>query len=94
MSLPLSARGVATAGTQWDHLLPIAVVHPAACLALLVMGAGWHNSHHHDPASAGVEHRWWELDVTSLFILGLEAVGLATDVIRQRHLRRAERASA
>ena len=63
-------------------------------VALLVMGEGWHNNHHHDPASASVQHRWWEIDVTYLFILGLEAIGLATDVIRPRHLRRAERVPA
>jgi stearoyl-CoA desaturase (delta-9 desaturase) len=58
-------------------------------VAALAMGEGWHNNHHHDPASASVQHRWWEFDVTYYVILALERVGLATDVIRPRHLRRA-----
>jgi len=58
-------------------------------VALLAMGEGWHNNHHHDPASASVQHRWWEFDVTYYVILSLERLGLATDVIRPRHERRA-----
>lgn len=61
-------------------------------VALVANGEGWHNNHHHDPASASVWHRWWEIDVTWLIILGLERVGLATDVIRPRHVRRETRA--
>ena len=58
-------------------------------VAIIAMGEGWHNNHHHDPASASVQHRWWEFDVTWCLILLLERLGLATDVIRPRHLRRA-----
>ena len=58
-------------------------------VALWAMGEGWHNNHHHDPASASVQHKWWELDVTYYIILLLERVGLATDVIRPRHVRQA-----
>ena len=57
-------------------------------LALLANGEGWHNNHHHDPASASVQHRWWELDVTYSIILALKKFGLATRVIRPRHARR------
>ena len=58
-------------------------------VGLLAMGEGWHNNHHHDPASASVQHRWWEIDGTYYLILLLERLGLASDVIRPRHLRRA-----
>jgi fatty-acid desaturase len=58
-------------------------------VGLLAMGEGWHNNHHHDPASASVQHRWWEIDGTYYLILLLERLGLATDVIRPRHQRRA-----
>lgn len=58
-------------------------------VGLLAMGEGWHNNHHHDPASASVQHRWWEFDGTYYLILLLERLGLASDVIRPRHLRRA-----
>jgi len=61
-------------------------------VAVLAMGEGWHNNHHHDPASASVQHRWWEIDVTYYLILLLKQCGLATAVIpprqtRQRSLR-------
>ena len=57
-------------------------------VALLSSGEGWHNNHHIDQASASNAHRWWELDVIWLVIRGLEACGLATEVIRPRHLRK------
>jgi len=56
-------------------------------VGLLAMGEGWHNNHHHDPASASVQHRWWEFDPTYWIILLLEQAGLAKNVIRPRHLR-------
>ncbi|MFM8893587.1 MAG: fatty acid desaturase [Planctomycetia bacterium] len=56
-------------------------------VALVAMGEGWHNNHHHDPASASVRHRWWEFDVTYGVIAVLERLGLATDVIQPRHVR-------
>lgn len=57
-------------------------------VALVSSGEGWHNNHHIDPASASNAHRWWELDVIWIVIRGLEWMGLATDVIRPRHLRK------
>jgi stearoyl-CoA desaturase (delta-9 desaturase) len=60
-------------------------------VAILTVGEGWHNNHHHDPASASNQHRWWEIDVTYMQIRVLEMLGLATNVIRPRHLRHAER---
>ena len=57
-------------------------------VALVAMGEGWHNNHHHDPASASVQHQWWEFDVTYYLILLLERLGLAKGVIQPRHLRR------
>ena len=61
-------------------------------VAIVANGEGWHNNHHHDPASASNQHRWWELDVTWWIILALERAGLATAVIRPRHVRREARA--
>ncbi len=57
-------------------------------VALLASGEGWHNNHHVDPASASNSHRWWEIDLMYVFICGLEFLGLATEVIRPRHLRK------
>ncbi|MBI3836934.1 MAG: fatty acid desaturase [Planctomycetia bacterium] len=56
-------------------------------VALLSNGEGWHNNHHVDPASASNSHHWWEIDPIYGFIRVLEFVGLASDVIRPRHLR-------
>ncbi len=63
-------------------------------VALLAVGEGWHNNHHHDPASATNQHRWWEIDLTYGVIRFLERVGLATDVTLPRHVRHAERSRA
>lgn len=60
-------------------------------VAMLAAGEGWHNNHHHDPASASVQHRWWEVDLTYYTIRLLAAVGLAKRVVLPRHVRRAAR---
>jgi stearoyl-CoA desaturase (delta-9 desaturase) len=53
-----------------------------AWLSLLSFGEAWHNNHHAFPTSAAHGLRWWELDISSLVIRGLEATGLAWDVVR------------
>jgi stearoyl-CoA desaturase (delta-9 desaturase) len=53
-----------------------------AWLSLLSFGESWHNNHHAFPTSAAHGLRWWELDLASLTIRGLERVGLAWDVVR------------
>lgn len=60
-------------------------------VALLTSGEGWHNNHHHDPASASNGHRWWEFDLIFVFIRALEKLGLATNVVLPRLLRRSGR---
>jgi stearoyl-CoA desaturase (delta-9 desaturase) len=57
-------------------------------VALLTVGEGWHNNHHHDPASASNQHRWWEFDITYYEIKLLEKLGLASNVIAPRDVRR------
>ena len=57
-------------------------------VSLLTAGEGWHNNHHADPASASVQHRWWELDPNYYVIRLFAAVGLASDVVPPRHRRR------
>lgn len=57
-------------------------------VALLTVGEGWHNNHHEDPSAASVQHRWWEIDISYYEILLLEKLGLASDIIRPRHVRR------
>ncbi|QDU29709.1 Fatty acid desaturase [Anatilimnocola aggregata] len=60
-------------------------------VALVSAGEGWHNNHHQDPASASVQHRWWEFDLTYYTIQALAALGLASRVTPPRHIRREER---
>jgi len=33
-------------------------------LALIALGEGWHNNHHHYPTSTRQGFRWWEFDIT------------------------------
>lgn len=56
-------------------------------VALLTVGEGWHNNHHHDPSTACLHHRWWEIDISYLEIKLLERFGLASEIIPPRHLR-------
>lgn len=63
-------------------------------VALLSVGEGWHNNHHHDPASASVQHKWWELDLSYYEIRLLEKLGLARKVTPPRHIRHAKRDAA
>jgi fatty-acid desaturase len=51
-------------------------------VAMLTSGEGWHNNHHADPNSSSNTHRWWEFDLTFLFLRLLELVGLAWNVKR------------
>jgi stearoyl-CoA desaturase (Delta-9 desaturase) len=53
-----------------------------AWLSFLSLGEAWHNNHHAFPTSAAHGLRWWELDLSSVVIRGLERVGLAWDVVR------------
>jgi stearoyl-CoA desaturase (delta-9 desaturase) len=51
-------------------------------LALLTFGESWHNNHHAFPTSArhGLGRR--QVDLSAMVIRGLEACGLAWDVVR------------
>jgi stearoyl-CoA desaturase (delta-9 desaturase) len=46
-------------------------------LAFLGVGEGWHNNHHAFPSSPRHGLEWWEFDFSFLFLLCLQAVGLA-----------------
>jgi stearoyl-CoA desaturase (delta-9 desaturase) len=61
-------------------------------VALLAAGEGWHNNHHWDPASATVQHHWWEVDTTYWTILCFQRLGLAWDIVPPR-LQRASAAA-
>jgi len=45
-------------------------------LALLTLGEGWHNNHHHYPATARQGFMWWEIDITYYILKMLEKIGI------------------
>ena len=49
-------------------------------LALLTLGEGWHNNHHHYPASANQGFRFWEIDITYYMLCLLQRIGIIWDV--------------
>jgi stearoyl-CoA desaturase (delta-9 desaturase) len=51
-------------------------------VAVLTSGEGWHNNHHAQPRAARHGHRAGEFDLIFDVVRGLEAVGLAWDVVR------------
>jgi stearoyl-CoA desaturase (delta-9 desaturase) len=67
--------------------------HNVALLALPTMGEAWHNNHHAFPRSAFHGLRWWQLDLSGLVIRGMEAMGLAWNVVRIDPARQREKAT-
>jgi stearoyl-CoA desaturase (delta-9 desaturase) len=51
-----------------------------AVVAVLTLGEGWHNNHHHYQSSARQGFRWWEVDITYYLIRGLGWAGLVWDI--------------
>ncbi len=51
-----------------------------AVLAMITMGEGWHNNHHHYQVSARQGFYWWEVDLTYYLLRTLAAIGLVWDL--------------
>ena len=49
-------------------------------LAVLTMGEGWHNNHHHYMSSVRQGIRWWEIDPTYYILKMLSWVGIAREL--------------
>jgi stearoyl-CoA desaturase (Delta-9 desaturase) len=49
-------------------------------LALVTMGEGWHNNHHHYQTSCRQGFRWYEVDATYYILRAMAAVGLVWDI--------------
>jgi stearoyl-CoA desaturase (delta-9 desaturase) len=64
-----------------------------ALLALITLGEGWHNNHHHrmDVARQGV--RWWELDLSYYVLRVLALAGIVWEIRERRGARRAARSA-
>lgn len=53
-------------------------------VALLTLGEGWHNNHHHSPQYEKHAHRWWEIDMTHMTLVVLEKLGIVWDIKTRR----------
>ena len=51
-----------------------------APVALLTLGEGWHNNHHHHPRSARQGVSWWELDMTHAVLRALALPNIVRDL--------------
>ena len=49
-------------------------------LALVTLGEGWHNNHHHYMSSVRQGIKWWEIDITYYGIKLLSWVGITRDL--------------
>jgi len=49
-------------------------------LALLTLGEGWHNNHHHFPSSARQGFRWWEIDISYYLLVVMSWFRLVWDL--------------
>jgi stearoyl-CoA desaturase (delta-9 desaturase) len=49
-------------------------------LALVTLGEGWHNNHHHFPGSARQGFYWWEFDITYYVLKLLSFIGVVWDL--------------
>jgi stearoyl-CoA desaturase (delta-9 desaturase) len=49
-------------------------------LAILTLGEGWHNNHHHYPHSARQGFYWWEIDITYSILWIMSKLGIVWDL--------------
>jgi stearoyl-CoA desaturase (delta-9 desaturase) len=49
-------------------------------LALLTLGEGWHNNHHHYQSATSQGHRWYEIDITYYILVMMSWVGIVSDL--------------
>jgi stearoyl-CoA desaturase (delta-9 desaturase) len=65
-----------------------------AWLAIPSFGESWHHNHHAFPRSARHGLRWWEVDLSGLFIAAMGRTGLAWNIIRITPERQREKSLA
>jgi stearoyl-CoA desaturase (Delta-9 desaturase) len=49
-------------------------------LAIITLGEGWHNNHHHFPGAARQGFKWWEIDVSYVALRMMSWFGLVWDL--------------
>jgi stearoyl-CoA desaturase (delta-9 desaturase) len=63
-------RRYATADTSRNNVI----------IAVLTLGEGWHNNHHHFPNSARQGFKWYEIDISYQVLRLLSLVGIVKDL--------------
>lgn len=48
--------------------------------AVLTLGEGWHNNHHHFPITARAGFYWWEIDVTFYLLVILSRLRIVKNL--------------
>jgi stearoyl-CoA desaturase (delta-9 desaturase) len=51
-----------------------------ALLALITLGEGWHNNHHHYAITARQGFFWWEIDMTYYLLKIFSGLGIVWDL--------------
>jgi stearoyl-CoA desaturase (delta-9 desaturase) len=51
-----------------------------AVLAIITLGEGWHNNHHHYPVATRQGFYWWEIDITYYLLVLLSWLGIIRDL--------------
>ncbi|MCX6352505.1 MAG: fatty acid desaturase [Bacteroidetes bacterium] len=49
-------------------------------LAIITLGEGWHNNHHHSMASVRQGYKWWEIDITFYILTIFSWIGIVKDM--------------
>jgi stearoyl-CoA desaturase (delta-9 desaturase) len=49
-------------------------------LALITLGEGWHNNHHHYPICVRQGFYWWEMDITYYILVLMSWLGIIRDL--------------
>jgi stearoyl-CoA desaturase (Delta-9 desaturase) len=49
-------------------------------LAIITLGEGWHNNHHHFPGAARQGFKWWEIDMSYIALKIMSWLGLVWDL--------------
>jgi stearoyl-CoA desaturase (delta-9 desaturase) len=49
-------------------------------LAIITLGEGWHNNHHHYAITARQGFYWWEIDITYYLLVLLSWLGIVTEL--------------
>ena len=49
-------------------------------IAIITLGEGWHNNHHHCKSSCRQGYKWWEIDMTFYLLTIFSWIGIVKDI--------------